>query len=225
MPTDAPIKAVVFDMDGLLLDSETLAMDALAVSGRELGYDMPDDFCRGMIGVPADRCREMVMETYGSDFPLEKFFDGQESALHRMVEEGALVTKKGVDTLLDLLDEYNIPHAIATSSSRYRTDRHLEKAGLAGRFDAIVSRDDVEQGKPNPEPYLTAAGKLGVDPAECLALEDSYNGIRAAHAANIRVIMVPDMLPATAEMHDITLRVVDSLEDVAAWLKPQLASA
>ncbi|WP_025733139.1 HAD family hydrolase [Carnimonas nigrificans] len=225
MSDNTTVNAVIFDMDGLLLDSETLAMDALVISGRELGYDMPDDFCQAMIGMPADRCREMVVETYGAEFPLEAFFEGQEKALHRLVEEGALTTKKGVEKLLDLLDQHQIPRAIATSSSRYRTDRHLEKAGLDGRFNAIISRDDVSQGKPHAEPYLTAAKALGVAPAHCLALEDSYNGIRAAHAAGIRVMMVPDLLPPTDEMRELAFNIVDNLEEVAEWLAPRLASA
>lgn len=223
MTTEKPIEAVVFDMDGLLLDSETLAMDALAAAGQALGYDMSDSFCQQMIGVPADRCREMVSEAYGQGFPLERFFEEQEKALHQMVENGRLQTKAGVQELLDLLDEFQIPRGIATSSSRYRTDRHLDKAGIGGRFHTIVSRDDVSRGKPNAEPYLTAASRLGAAPENCLALEDSYNGIRAAHAAEIRVIMVPDMLPATEEMRSLALQVVDSLWDVVAWLRPRLA--
>jgi len=220
--SNTSINAVIFDMDGLLLDSETLAMEALVEAGRELGYDMPDDFCRGMIGAPADQCREMVTEAYGTDFPLQKFFETQEVVLRKMVDNGRLVTKKGVNTLLDLLDEYQIPRAIATSSSRYRTDHHLKLAGIFERFQSIITRDDVSQGKPNAEPYLTAAEALGVSPANCLALEDSYNGIRAAYAADIRVIMIPDMLPPTDEMERIAFRIEDSLEDVAAFLSPLL---
>lgn len=218
------ISAVIFDMDGLLLDSETLAMEALVEAGRKLGYDMPDDFCRRMIGAPADQCRKMVTETYGSEFPLQKFFETQEIVLRDMVDNGRLVTKKGVNTLLDLLDEYRIPRAIATSSSRYRTDHHLKLAGIFDRFQSVITRDDVSKGKPNAEPYLTAASALGVSPENCLALEDSYNGIRAAHAAHIRVIMVPDMLPPTEEMKNTAFRIENSLEDVAEYLAPILKS-
>ncbi|WP_027350203.1 HAD family hydrolase [Halotalea alkalilenta] len=219
-----PIEAVIFDMDGLLLDSERLAMEALVAAGDELGYEMPESFCQAMIGVPADRCRAMVVETYGADFPLERYFAAQEVHLRAMVDNGRLSTKAGVGALLDLLDSHRLPRAIATSSSRYRTDHHLALAGIDGRFQAIVTRDDVSRGKPHADPYLAAADKLGVAPASCLALEDSYNGIRAAHAANIPVIMIPDLLPPTDEMRDTALKVVDTLHDVVEWLTPRLAA-
>ncbi|MHC1480817.1 HAD family hydrolase [Frateuria aurantia] len=214
----APVRAVIFDMDGLLLDSESLAMDSMVSAGSALGYDVPYEFCRRMIGIPADACRELVQSTYGKDFPLQEFFAIHEVHLRELVDEGKLGLKNGVVELLDYLDRHKIPRAIATSSSRVRTDHHLALVGLLERFDHIVTRDDVSRGKPHPEPYLTAAGKLGVEPALCLALEDSYNGVRAAHAADIRVIMVPDLLDPIAEMHEKALHVVDDLHRVIAFL-------
>ncbi len=216
--TDAPVRAVIFDMDGLLLDSETLAMESLVSAGTALGYDIPYSFCRRMIGMPADTCREMVLSTYGRDFPLQQYFQVHEEHLRQLVDGGRLGLKKGVVELLDYLDRHGIPRAIATSSSRSRTDHHLDLVGLTARFDHIVTRDDVSKGKPWPEPYLTAADKLGVPPAECLALEDSYNGVRAAHAAGIRVIMVPDLLDPIEEMHEKALHVVEDLHRVVDYL-------
>ncbi|MGI4747637.1 MAG: HAD family hydrolase [Janthinobacterium lividum] len=213
-----PINAVIFDMDGLLLDTESLAMDALVSAGDALGYDMPPAFCYLMIGAPADRCRELVVEKYGADFPLQRYFDLQEAHLRALVDEGKMSLKAGVVDLLDYLDAHGIKRAIATSSSRTRTDHHLALMGIAQRFGAIVTRDDVARGKPHPDPFLTAAGKLGVEPGMCLALEDSYNGIRAAHAAGMRVIMVPDLLEPTEEMHTKAHRVVQSLHDVIHFL-------
>ncbi|AFC87023.1 HAD family hydrolase [Frateuria aurantia] len=215
---EAPVRAVIFDMDGLLLDSETLAMDSLVSAGQALGYDIPYSFCRRMIGIPADVCREMVFSTYGRDFPLQQFFEVHEVHLRELVDSGKLGLKAGVIELLDYLDRHRIPRAIATSSSRVRTDHHLALVGLLQRFDHIVTRDDVSRGKPDPEPYLTAAAKLGVTPADCLALEDSYNGVRAAHAAAIRVIMVPDLLEPIEEMHEKALHIVDDLHRVIAFL-------
>ncbi|MCQ8239493.1 HAD family hydrolase [Rhizosaccharibacter radicis] len=213
------IDAVIFDMDGLLLDSERLAMDALVSAGTALGYDIPPAFCHLMIGAPADRCRELVTERYGADFPLERYFATQEEHLRALVAAGRLALKRGVGELLDALDRHRIPRAIATSSSRARTDHHLALVSIAARFDHIVTRDDVPRGKPNPDPFLKAASLLGVAPEGCLVLEDSFNGIRAAHAAAMRVVMVPDLLDPTEEMRGLAHRIVDSLHDVIGLIE------
>lgn len=167
-----PIEAVIFDMDGLLLDTETLAMAALVSAGQALGYDMRNEFCHLMIGAPADKCRALVTEAYGADFPLELYFATQEQHLRELVDAGAMQLKQGVIEILDELDRRALKRAIATSSSRLRTDHHLQLAGIAQRFEHIVTRDDVTRGKPNPDPYLRAAALLGVAPERCLALEN-----------------------------------------------------
>nr|WP_295740434.1 HAD family phosphatase [uncultured Acidocella sp.] len=214
-----PVEAVIFDMDGLLLDTESLAMAALVSAGQALGYDMKDEFCYLMIGAPADKCRALVTEKYGADFPLERYFATQEQHLRELVDAGKMQLKSGVIEILDELDRQGIKRAIATSSSRLRTDHHLQLAGIAHRFQDIVTRDDVTRGKPNPDPYLKAASLLGVAPDRCLALEDSYNGVRAAVAAKMRVIMIPDLLPATDEMRKVAHRIVTSLHDAVTHLQ------
>ncbi|MFT8674859.1 MAG: HAD family phosphatase [Acetobacter sp.] len=220
-----PVHGVVFDMDGLLLDSETLAMDALVAAGHDLGHDVPMAFCRRMIGVPADGCRKLVRDTYGADFPLERFFEQQEVRLRDFVDTGRLALKNGVLPLLDLLDRRGLPRAIATSSSRYRAEHHLRLVGLDTRFDAIVTRDDVSRGKPDPEPYLKAAKAIGVAPHACLALEDSHSGAMAAHAAGIRVIVVPDLLEPTPDVRARALAIVQDLHAVRTWLESHTAPA
>ena len=215
---DAPPRAVVFDMDGLLLDSEVLSMEALALAGRELGVDMPDAFCRSLIGLPLDRCRVAIRERYGAGLPLDRYVALHAEHLAAIVATGRLTLKRGVLELLDVLDRLRLPRAIATSSHRVRAMHHLGLVGIAGRFDAIVTRDDVSRGKPHPEPFLTAAARLGVGPAECLALEDSHNGVRAAHAAGMRVIMVPDLLLPDDDMRAMAYRIEASLHAVAEFL-------
>ena len=218
-PAESTIDAVIFDMDGLLLDSEVLAIQSLRDAGRSLGVDLPVEFCHRMIGTPLDHCRALVMERFGPGFPLDRYFALQEAQLETLVASGRLALKGGVAELLDGLDAHGIPRAIATSSSRVRTDHHLGLVGIAGRFEHIVTRDDVARGKPNPDPFLKAASLLGVAPARCLALEDSHNGVRAAHAAGMRVVMVPDLLAPTDEISRIAHRIVDSLHDVLAMIE------
>ena len=218
-------EAVIFDMDGLLLDSEMLSMEALMLAGRDLGHDLPDAFCRSLIGSPLDRCRVMIGDRYGPDFPLDRYVALHAARLAELVAAGRLALKRGVPELLDALDRLRLRRAIATSSDRARTMHHLEVVGIAARFDAIVTRDDVGRGKPHPEPFLTAAARLGVAPAACLALEDSHNGVRAAHAAGMRVIMVPDLLAPDDDMREKAYRIEASLHDVERFLEGLLPEA
>ena len=125
-----------------------------------------------------------------------------------------MALKAGVVELLDVLDELGLPRAIATSSPRDHVERHLAHHGLSSRFDAVVARGDYARGKPNPDPFLKAAEALQAKPSHCLALEDSHNGIRAAHAAGMMTVMVPDLLEPTAEIGALCVRIADSLHEV-----------
>ena len=213
--------AVIFDMDGLLLDSESLALRALtAVAGR-MGIDAPPDFCHQMIGIPVDRCLLLVRKRFGPEFPCENYLAAAADYAEDLIRSGLLSLKPGALELLSQLDELGIPKAIATSSSRAKAETHLRAAGILDRFDAIATRDDVKHGKPSPDLFLKAASLVGADPSRCLALEDSYNGIRAAQAAGMRVIMVPDLLPATEEMRKTCLLIAPDLHAVGKLLTPR----
>jgi beta-phosphoglucomutase-like phosphatase (HAD superfamily) len=121
--------------------------------------------------------------------------------------------------LLDLLDETGVPRAICTSSRRENVERHLAPMGLLARFQAVVAAGDYARGKPHPDPFLAAAACLEVEPASCLALEDSHNGVRAAAAAGMMTVMVPDLLPATPEMRALCVAVAEDLHRVAALVR------
>jgi HAD superfamily hydrolase (TIGR01509 family) len=207
-------EAVVFDMDGLLLDTESLAMRGLAQAAVAMGVDAPEEFRHAMIGVPADHCRTLVTERFGPDFPADDFLAAASRQMGVLIDAGSLQLKPGVRELLDYLDTIGMARAVATSSSRAKAAHHLRRTGIMERFDAVVTRDDVARGKPHPDLFLRAAQVLGRAPNHCLALEDSYNGIRAAHAAGMQVIMVPDLLPPTAEMRDTCLLIAADLHAV-----------
>jgi len=215
------VSAVVFDMDGLLLDTERLARRALQLAGEEIGLDLRDDLCALMIGVPVDGCRRLLLSHFGAAAPANALFAASSRHLHALIDEGDLQLQPGAIELLDLLDRMRLPHAVATSSSREKALHHLGRAGIAHRFDAVVTRDDVEHGKPFPDLFLRAAQLLRTAPARCLALEDSYNGVRAAWTADMPVIMVPDLLPATDEMREKCQAVLPDLHAVALMLHPR----
>lgn len=216
---DLMASAVVFDMDGLLLNTERLARRALRRAGGEIGLDIHDDVCALMIGVPADACRRLLLEHCGDAAPADDLFAASSRHLLALIGRGGLQLQPGASELLDMLDQARLPRAVATSSSREKALHHLERAGIAHRFDAIVTRDDVARGKPYPDLFLRAAQLLRTAPVHCLALEDSYNGVRAAHAAGMPVIMVPDLLPPTDEMREKCSAVLSDLLAVARLMQ------
>jgi HAD superfamily hydrolase (TIGR01509 family) len=156
---------VIFDMDGLLVDSESLAMEALAAAAADAGLDLPAGFFHLMIGLPADQCRTLMLDRLGADFPTEPFFAAAEARKLELVRDGRLTLKPGALELLSLLERRGTPKAVATSSGRAKARHHLEAVGIAQRFAAVVTRDDVARGKPYPDLYLAAAGALGIGAA------------------------------------------------------------
>jgi HAD superfamily hydrolase (TIGR01509 family) len=215
---EARIEALIFDMDGLLVDTETLAMQALMSAAFDMGVDLPEKFCQLMIGVSADHCRLMVQDRFGHDFPAESFFHAADLRVTRAIDAGCLRLKTGVLQLLSYLEDQRMAKAVATSSSRHKAMRHLRASGIFDRFDAIITRDDVERGKPHPDLFLRAADELGFPLDRCLTLEDSYNGVRAAYAAGARVVMVPDILPPTHEMRSKCVMIAPDLHAVFSIL-------
>jgi HAD superfamily hydrolase (TIGR01509 family) len=213
-----PIAAVVFDMDGLLIDTEVFWRDGMIAEAKARGLDLPLATFKRMIGTPAAHTRQVIFEQFGDDFPIEDYLEGAARRFHDTVDLENLL-KTGVVDLLDLLDRLGLPKAIATSSPHDAVQAHLGPSGLMGRFQAIVARGDYANGKPAPDPFLTAAAALGVAPELCLALEDSHNGVRAAHAAGMMTVMVPDLLEPNEEMHDKCVHVAESLLVVMALVE------
>jgi HAD superfamily hydrolase (TIGR01509 family) len=213
------IEAVVFDMDGLILDTETIYREVMMEAAGAHGAELPDAVFLAMVGLPADSSRLVALDHFGEDFPYEPWIGRVSELAHARLADGAPL-KAGVVELLDRLDALGLPRAIATSSSRAGVERHLRPAGLLDRFHAVVAAGDYAKGKPHPDPFLAAATRLGVRPERCVALEDSHNGVRAAHAAGMMTVMVPDLLPATDEMRALAMMVLGSLHEVAGRLFP-----
>jgi beta-phosphoglucomutase-like phosphatase (HAD superfamily) len=172
-----------------------------------------------MVGLAADKGHDIAVAHFGADFPIDDYNAAVRAAMKAKSATG-IALKAGVNELLDYLDKISLPRAVATSSGHDAVRLHLGHAGILPRFDAIVAKGDTARSKPNPDPYLKAAERLGVDPAFCLALEDSHNGVRAAHAAGMMTIMVPDLLEATDEMQSLCVTIADTLHDVRALLSP-----
>lgn len=209
--------AVVFDMDGLLFDTEALYQQAFTRAASDKGHDMPLSVFLGMVGHPWPVNRVQLLKHYGAAFPVDEF--GADVRRHfGSMADADLRLKPGVTGLLDFLDELRVPRAIATSSARDAVRHHLAAHALGDRFDAVVALGDYAAGKPAPDPFLTAAERLGVAPRSCLALEDSYAGVRSASSAGMVTIMVPDLLQPTDEIRRLCTHVASDLHEVRGLL-------
>ncbi|WP_289295114.1 HAD family phosphatase [uncultured Reyranella sp.] len=216
-----PVEAVLFDMDGLLIDTEAVYIDALQDAARDLGIEMSLDFCHSMIGISGRECDVMIQNFYGAAFRIDRFRERFSGHAKRRLDSH-LPVKPGVVEMLDFLGGRGLRLAVATGSGRLTAERHLGKAGLIDRFAAVATRDDVENAKPAPDVYLEAARRLGVAPENCIAFEDSNVGLTAAHAAGTMAFMVPDILPPLPEVRAKCLRVFEDLNEARRLLEESL---
>lgn len=207
------VAGVVFDMDGLLIDTEAVWRDVQMAEAEAQGLHLPLEVVLSLIGRPWQANRRTLQDHFGADFDVEAYVQATVRR-HDAVCQGGAALKAGVVELLDTLDALGLPRAICTSSARRVVDHRLQPTGLLARFDAVVADEDCARHKPHPEPYLNAARALGLDPAHCLALEDSHSGVRSAHAAGMMTVMVPDLLPATPEIGALCVAVAATLHHV-----------
>lgn len=212
-------EAVVFDMDGVIFDSERATMECwleLADKYHIEGMEEPYLACTG---TTAQRTKEIMLEAYGDDFPYDVYAKEASKMYHEKYDGGRLPMKSGVFGLLDYLKYEDKKIALASSTRRETVVNQLRDAGLLDYFDEIITGDMVQNSKPHPEIFLLACEKIGVDPENAYAIEDSYNGIRSASRGGLKPIMVPDLLPATEEMKDLSEAVIESLDGVIGYFK------
>jgi HAD superfamily hydrolase (TIGR01509 family) len=217
-----PLQAVVCDMDGLLIDSEAAHQRTMVDAARDLGFDFPEDLFMKTVGVDRVHNRAIIAEAFGPDFPLERFYEDSDTRFEAMVREG-IPLRPGARELFATFDRLGLRRAVATSTMRDWAIERLTTAGFIDRVDALVTFNDVDRPKPAPDPYLKAVSLLGATPEGCLALEDSHNGVRAASAAGLATIMVPDLLPPTEETDRLVVGTLPSLFDVAELLERRLS--
>jgi HAD superfamily hydrolase (TIGR01509 family) len=216
--------AVIFDMDGLIFDTETLYQEAFLAAATAGGHDLPIAVIQRTIGVTWVQSRVLLLEEMGSEFPIDQYFAHMKGHFD-VLAATRLQLKPGVVELLDLLDQLDMPRCIATSSAHSTVQSHLSAHGLADRFHTVIGHGDYAASKPSPDPFLTAAKRLGVEPAHCLALEDSYNGVRSASAAGMMTFMVPDLLSPTPEIQSLCTGVVSDLHAVRELILTASATA
>lgn len=215
------LKAVIFDMDGLMIDSERVTFDGYVIECNKLGHTMTEEFYKTLLGKPIAGIYAQFHKEFGEDFPIEEVIQKVHAYMADLFETKGVPIKPGLIELLKYLKENNYKTIVATSSNRHRVDVILENAKIASYFDDSICGDEVSKGKPNPEVFLKSCEKLGVSPNEALVLEDSEAGIQAAHSADIRVICIPDMKYPEKEYAEMTYDIADSLNDVLTLIKDQ----
>lgn len=209
----ADFDGVVFDLDGTILDSERIYHAGLMDAATTLGLPADANFFRTLLGLTFAAAMEKTKLFYGADFDPDAFDRVSHEAVQQRIVDG-IPLKAGVIDLIGRLDEAGVALAIATSSKRMNVDRHLVTHGIHEAFQVIITQEDVTFTKPHPEPYLTAAGRIGRQPGRCLAIEDSANGVRSAIAAGLAVVAIPDIALLPDDLVAGCLHVLDGLDDL-----------
>ena len=215
-------KYVIFDMDGVIFDSERLYIDCNKEIAPKYGcndMEKMEAICHKCIGVTMEQTLVIIRENLGEDFPLDEFWAETSGLFKEKTMGGNIPVKIGVRELLDYLKDSGIKTAIASSTKTDTVKRELSEAGLLSYFDEVVGGDMIEHSKPAPDSFLKAMEVLGSSPDECCIIEDSFNGIRAAKAAGGFSIMVPDILQPDEEIRGLAGKVLPSLLDVMEYFK------
>jgi HAD superfamily hydrolase (TIGR01509 family) len=208
--------AVIFDMDGLMFDTEKLTIPLWEAAGKSFGYNITYDILLRTIGISGEKARLVLLEEFGGDFPYEAIRGEYRLLVKKEIERNGVPQKPGLMYLLDRLRVANIPLGVATSSRTATAIDLLGKAGIIERFKAITGGEEVTNGKPAPDIFLLAAKKLGQPPAACVGFEDSTAGLMGLSVAGIRSIFIKDLLSPPQEVLDTVWRRCNDLSEAAA---------
>ena len=212
-------QAVVFDMDGVIFDTERLVIEFWKEVAKKHNIPNVEHTCIQCLGTNRVRTREIFLENYGADFPFDPYRAEVTELFNTHYNGVPLPTKPGVRELLSYLQEQDIKVGLASSTAQHLVRDEIGTAGLLPYFQTLVCGDMVEHSKPAPDIFLKACEILNADPTKSIAIEDSFNGIRSAHCAGMTPIMVPDQVQPTDEIRTLAFHVMPSLLDVLNWLK------
>lgn len=212
-------QAVVFDMDGVIFDTERLVIEFWKEVAKKHNIPNVEHTCIQCLGTNRVRTREIFLENYGADFPFDPYRAEVTELFNTHYKGVPLPTKPGVRELLSYLQEQDIKVGLASSTAQHLVRDEIGTAGLLPYFQTLVCGDMVEHSKPAPDIFLKACEILNADPTKSIAIEDSFNGIRSAHCAGMTPIMVPDQVQPTDEIRALAFHVMPSLLDVLNWLK------
>ena len=212
-------KAVLFDMDGLIIDTEKHYQKAWIQAAKELGFNMTVKEQLYLRSCTKKYAEPIMQKFFGPDFDYDKVRNRRKEIMDEDLKKFGIEKKPYVDKILDFLKEEGIKRALVTATHETKAREYLKEIELEEKFDKVICADMVENGKPDPDIYLFACEKIGEKPSDCLALEDSPNGVRSAYSAGVDVIMVPDLSEPDEELNKIILKSAGSLKDVISFLQ------
>lgn len=213
------LKGVIFDMDGLMLDTEKLLVRFWRQAAAEFGYSMSFENVLSIRSLSRKYSVPFLKGLFGEQFEFEQIRSRRIALMNDYIDKNGFDIKKGLFRLLDYLRENSYRIAVATATDRERTLMYLGKINAAHYFDKIICGDMVKNGKPEPDIYITAASELGLAPCECAALEDSPNGIKSAYSAGCKAVMIPDLSAPDEEIRPMLSAVYDDLEQAIDFFK------
>ena len=216
------IKLVIFDLDGLLMDTEKLGLEGWENAFNQIGVKISREALMNRIGRNQADVKKTIIEAAEDDFDYEAAREIMRKYIIDYANENGMPLKKGVIELLSYLEKVNIRKCVATSRGISSAEKYLKMANIYEQFDYIVTGDMVEKGKPEPDIFIYASEIFDVKPSECLVLEDSINGVMAGVRAEMKTIMIPDMIPSTKEIEEVIYSKCDSLLDVIELFKNSL---
>ena len=213
------VDAIIFDMDGVLIDSERISFKCFQEVFKEYNYKMDEKFYLKLIGRNVKSIKAIMEEEYGTDFPFDTIYKKKAKLALEITDRNGVIIKPGVHELLDYLNKENYKIAVATSTRRERALQLLEEAKIKDKVNYVICGDQVENSKPDPEIFLKAAKGLDVNPEKCIVIEDSDAGITAAHAAKMIGIHVPDMKFLDDDTKELAFKICENLIDVKNYLE------
>lgn len=213
------IELVIFDMDGLMFDTETVSREAWKIAGREVNLPVDNELFSKILGTNSSYINKTFMDHFGENSCYKDLIYRRNIIVDELIDKNGLRAKKGLKELLSYLKDNNIKRAVATSTSRERAIKLLTLGGVVNEFDYVICGDEVTKSKPDPEIFLKVAQKLNVTPKNCVVLEDSRFGVYAAKNAGMNPIMVPDLLEPDEELLGMIYNKATDLEKVIDFLK------